>query len=234
MAAPPSVQRIQVGSRGLSAAQVAAAIATRSRTRPSVRSSRLRRGEATEASGRRAGGGGCTGSGTGAAGTPGVVVRVEARAAHRGGGADDEQFRRLAAELDRVTSGLPGPVILSDRPVRPGSLVHYRYGVFHAKSVTRVVTVVRESRKRSTATIVVRHAETLARLTAVAGPAHPVAALTPEHYAAVMAWPQMWVETARVPASSMMSAVVASSSMSWSTARVGCHARGGASSSSMK
>jgi tRNA A-37 threonylcarbamoyl transferase component Bud32 len=49
--------------------------------------------------------------------------------------ADDEQFRRLAAELDRVTDGLPGPVILSDRPVRPGSLVHYRYGVFGAEPV---------------------------------------------------------------------------------------------------
>jgi rhamnogalacturonyl hydrolase YesR len=43
---------------------------------------------------------------------------------------DDEQFRRLAVELDRVTDGLPGPTILSDRPVRPGSVVHYRYGAF--------------------------------------------------------------------------------------------------------
>ncbi|MFG1942822.1 class IV lanthionine synthetase LanL [Nonomuraea sp. NPDC048826] len=48
---------------------------------------------------------------------------------------DDEQFRRLAAELDRVTDGLPGPVILSDRRLRPGSLVHYRYGVFGAEPV---------------------------------------------------------------------------------------------------
>ncbi|SEF97473.1 Serine/threonine protein kinase [Nonomuraea solani] len=47
----------------------------------------------------------------------------------------DEQFRRLAAELDRVTAGLPGPVVLSDRPLRPGSLVHYRYGVFAAEPV---------------------------------------------------------------------------------------------------
>ncbi|WP_155358330.1 class IV lanthionine synthetase LanL [Acrocarpospora macrocephala] len=49
--------------------------------------------------------------------------------------ADGEQFRRLAAELDRVTDGLPGPVILSDRRLRPGSLVHYRFGVFNAKPV---------------------------------------------------------------------------------------------------
>jgi tRNA A-37 threonylcarbamoyl transferase component Bud32 len=43
---------------------------------------------------------------------------------------DDEQARELAAELDRVTAGLPGPAILSDRPYRPGSLVHYRFGAF--------------------------------------------------------------------------------------------------------
>jgi hypothetical protein len=43
---------------------------------------------------------------------------------------DDEQFLRLAEELDRATQGLPGPAILSDRPWRPGSLVHYRYGAF--------------------------------------------------------------------------------------------------------
>jgi class IV lanthipeptide synthase len=43
---------------------------------------------------------------------------------------DDEQARRLAMELDRATDGLPGPAILSDQPLRPGSLVHYRYGVF--------------------------------------------------------------------------------------------------------
>ncbi|MFJ6616294.1 hypothetical protein ACIQOW_01770 [Kitasatospora sp. NPDC091335] len=44
--------------------------------------------------------------------------------------ADDAQFRRLAAELDRATAGLPGPVLRSARPYRPGSLVHYRYGAF--------------------------------------------------------------------------------------------------------
>jgi Lanthionine synthetase C-like protein/Protein kinase domain len=43
---------------------------------------------------------------------------------------DDEQFLRLAEQLDRATAGLAGPAILSDRPLRPGSLVHYRYGGF--------------------------------------------------------------------------------------------------------
>ena len=49
--------------------------------------------------------------------------------------ADDAQFRRLAADLDAATDGLPGPVILSDRRLRPGSLVHYRYGAFAAEPV---------------------------------------------------------------------------------------------------
>ncbi|MEU8511528.1 class IV lanthionine synthetase LanL [Kitasatospora sp. NPDC048722] len=48
--------------------------------------------------------------------------------------ADDDQFRRLAAALDRATDGLPGPVVLSDRPYRPGSRVHYRYGAFAARA----------------------------------------------------------------------------------------------------
>ncbi|MFH8380757.1 class IV lanthionine synthetase LanL [Kitasatospora sp. NPDC018058] len=47
---------------------------------------------------------------------------------------DDAQFQRLAAELDRVTAGLPGPVVLSDRPYRPGSRVHYRYGAFASRA----------------------------------------------------------------------------------------------------
>ncbi|MGH3871491.1 MAG: class IV lanthionine synthetase LanL [Pseudonocardiaceae bacterium] len=42
----------------------------------------------------------------------------------------DEQFTRLAAELHEVTAAMAGPRILSDRPYRPGSLVHYRYGGF--------------------------------------------------------------------------------------------------------
>ncbi|RKE18868.1 class IV lanthionine synthetase LanL [Streptomyces sp. TLI_171] len=47
---------------------------------------------------------------------------------------DDEQFLRLAEELHLATAGMPGPVILSDRPYRPGSLVHYRYGAFAGRS----------------------------------------------------------------------------------------------------
>jgi hypothetical protein len=41
-----------------------------------------------------------------------------------------DELRALAAELHRVTEGLPGPGILSDKPYRPGSLVHYRFGTF--------------------------------------------------------------------------------------------------------
>lgn len=46
----------------------------------------------------------------------------------------EPQFRRLAAALHRATDGLPGPVVLSDRPYRPGSLVHYRYGAIAARA----------------------------------------------------------------------------------------------------
>jgi hypothetical protein len=49
--------------------------------------------------------------------------------------ADDEQFRRLAAALDRATADLAGPEILSDRRYRPGSVVHYRFGGFTNSSV---------------------------------------------------------------------------------------------------
>jgi len=48
---------------------------------------------------------------------------------------DDEQFRVLACELDEATDDLPGPRILSDRQLRPSSLVHFRYGAFEGKSV---------------------------------------------------------------------------------------------------
>jgi hypothetical protein len=43
---------------------------------------------------------------------------------------DDAQAVRLACALDAATRGLPGPDIPSDRPLRPRSLVHYRYGGF--------------------------------------------------------------------------------------------------------
>ena len=42
----------------------------------------------------------------------------------------DGQAVTLGAALDQVTQGLLGPVIASDRPLRTGSLVHYRYGGF--------------------------------------------------------------------------------------------------------
>jgi hypothetical protein len=43
---------------------------------------------------------------------------------------DDAHAVRLAVALDTATCGLRGPGIPSDRPLRPGSLVHYRYGAF--------------------------------------------------------------------------------------------------------
>ncbi|TQF05678.1 protein kinase [Kitasatospora acidiphila] len=48
--------------------------------------------------------------------------------------ADEEQFLRLAEELHRATEGMPGPVVLSDRPFAPDSLVHYRYGAFSRRA----------------------------------------------------------------------------------------------------
>ncbi|MFI1223111.1 MULTISPECIES: class IV lanthionine synthetase LanL [unclassified Streptomyces] len=47
-----------------------------------------------------------------------------------------DRFRRLARRLHEATLGLRGPRILSDRPYAPGSLVHYRYGVFHGVRTT--------------------------------------------------------------------------------------------------
>ncbi|WP_329569280.1 class IV lanthionine synthetase LanL [Kitasatospora sp. NBC_01266] len=78
------------------------------------------------------------------AGTLGRVADLVSPRYDRGGGGkfitvypdDDDHFRRLVEELHQVTRGLPGPGILSDRPYCPGSLVHYRYGVFHG--VTRL------------------------------------------------------------------------------------------------
>ncbi|WHM40231.1 class IV lanthionine synthetase LanL [Streptomyces sp. BPTC-684] len=73
------------------------------------------------------------------AGTIGRAGDLVSHRYDRGGGGkfltaypelDDARLRELAAELHRATLGLPGPAILSDRPCFPGSLVHYRYGVF--------------------------------------------------------------------------------------------------------
>ncbi|HXW78189.1 MAG TPA: protein kinase, partial [Acidimicrobiales bacterium] len=43
---------------------------------------------------------------------------------------DDEHAVPLALALDELTKGLPGPRVPTDRPLRPDSLVHYRYGAF--------------------------------------------------------------------------------------------------------
>ena len=43
---------------------------------------------------------------------------------------DDAQAVDLAVKLDQATYGLRGPLISSDRPLRVGSVVHYRYGGF--------------------------------------------------------------------------------------------------------
>lgn len=48
---------------------------------------------------------------------------------------DDAQAVRLARVLDAATDGLRGPAVPSDRPLRPGSLVHYRYGGFGDRHV---------------------------------------------------------------------------------------------------
>ncbi|MFI6208265.1 class IV lanthionine synthetase LanL [Streptomyces sp. NPDC051041] len=47
----------------------------------------------------------------------------------------DEHALKVAEALDRATAGLPGQEILSDRPYRAGSLVHYRYGAFRGRRV---------------------------------------------------------------------------------------------------
>ncbi|MFF4198018.1 class IV lanthionine synthetase LanL [Nonomuraea sp. NPDC001831] len=47
---------------------------------------------------------------------------------------DDRAAAVIAEELHAATYALSGPPILSDRAYRPGSLVHYRYGVFAAPS----------------------------------------------------------------------------------------------------
>ena len=48
---------------------------------------------------------------------------------------NDAQAVRLAVALDEATRGLRGPVVPSDHPLSPGSLVHYRYGSFGARLV---------------------------------------------------------------------------------------------------
>jgi hypothetical protein len=47
--------------------------------------------------------------------------------------ASDAEAAALAARLHERTAGLSGPRIMSDRPFRPGSIVHYRYGGFGSR-----------------------------------------------------------------------------------------------------
>ena len=54
-----------------------------------------------------------------------------------------EAAREVAEVLHAATAGLDGPVILSDRPFRPGSLVYYRYGSFVEQTVLGPLSSVR-------------------------------------------------------------------------------------------
>jgi serine/threonine protein kinase len=47
----------------------------------------------------------------------------------------DAEALRIATMLDRATFGMRGPAIPSDRPLRKGSLVHYRYGSFDSATM---------------------------------------------------------------------------------------------------
>ncbi|MBM7787622.1 class IV lanthionine synthetase LanL [Tenggerimyces flavus] len=47
--------------------------------------------------------------------------------------ANDADAAALAARLHERTAGLAGPRIMSDRPIQPGSVVHYRYGGFGSR-----------------------------------------------------------------------------------------------------
>lgn len=48
---------------------------------------------------------------------------------------DDEQAVRLAIALDKATTGLQGPAVLSDRRLSLTSIVSYRYGSFDKRSI---------------------------------------------------------------------------------------------------
>ncbi|HEY7035495.1 MAG TPA: class IV lanthionine synthetase LanL [Thermomicrobiales bacterium] len=68
-------------------------------------------------------------NGTGALSQIGKFITVYPR--------DDDQAVRLGVALDEATRGLPGPAIPSDRALRAGSVVHYRYGGFGGLTVQR-------------------------------------------------------------------------------------------------
>jgi len=48
----------------------------------------------------------------------------------------DRQAVQLATELEEATRGLRGPRVPSDRPLRPRSLIHYRYGAFRTRETS--------------------------------------------------------------------------------------------------
>lgn len=52
----------------------------------------------------------------------------------------DQEAVSLAARLDEVTSDLSGPKIPTDRPLRTGSMVHYRYGSFQHGLYTQLLS----------------------------------------------------------------------------------------------
>jgi len=52
---------------------------------------------------------------------------------------DDTQAVRLAVSLDEATRGMCGPRVPTDRPLRPDSLVHYRYGALRRRPEAELV-----------------------------------------------------------------------------------------------
>ncbi|MBI2761817.1 MAG: protein kinase [Chloroflexi bacterium] len=62
--------------------------------------------------------------------------------------ADSAQAVRLAVALHEATAGLTGPRVPSDRPLRPGSLVHYRYGAFRPLFVQAATGLVEPALRR--------------------------------------------------------------------------------------
>ena len=52
---------------------------------------------------------------------------------------DPSEAVKMATALDQATHGLEGPVIPSDRPLRAGSAVHYRYGGFSSRVMQTLI-----------------------------------------------------------------------------------------------
>ncbi len=53
---------------------------------------------------------------------------------------NDDDAVQLALKLDKITAGLSGPRIPSDRALHPKSLIHYRYGNFSSRSYIQAST----------------------------------------------------------------------------------------------